>query len=676
MSDGRVIIDTDLDNSGLEKGWKKASTSANSQAAKLAAEYKKQGMSASEAFKKAWSEIERDSKDKADKTASNWNVSTENIKNKLSSLVSSGTKAMVGIIAGAGSALTGLGAIAIKEGIEFESAFTGVRKTVDATEEQFAELEDDIRNMAKNMPESASEIAGVAEAAGQLGIETDNIKGFTETMVMLGDATNLTSEEAATQLARLANITGMSQGDFDKLGSSIVACGNNFATTEAEITAMSLRLAGAGSQVGMSESEIVGLSAALSSVGIEAEAGGSAFSTLISKMQLATEKGGDSLNDFAKVAGMSSNEFKKAFKDDASGAILSFIDGLSKCEKNGQSAIGVLDGMGITEIRMRDALLRASGASETFTNAIKLSNNAWEENTALAKEAETRYATMESQLKMLKNAAIDLGIEFYQSINNPIANIVKNARGLVEELSVAFKEDGFEGLVSKLGDVFSQIAIGIAEYTPNIIEASVEVIKSFIKGIKDNSNSISSSAVSIVESLADGIIDILPDLIDIGADLAINLIDGLSDKLPELTPKLTQSVIKVVDSILNHSEEFVEAGAELVSGLAKGLSKEFPLLGTILEPIASTLDLVSENADIVVTSILGIGTAIATLKGINTIQSLVSSFGSLATIVSSISFTPILIAVTAIGSAVALYTKEQKALNNTFNVSEEEMGFL
>lgn len=676
MSDGRVIIDTDLDNSGLEKGWKKASTSANSQAAKLAAEYKKQGMSASEAFKKAWSEIERDSKDKADKTASNWNVSTENIKNKLSSLVSSGTKAMVGIIAGAGSALTGLGAIAIKEGIEFESAFTGVRKTVDATEEQFAELEDDIRNMAKNMPESASEIAGVAEAAGQLGIETDNIKGFTETMVMLGDATNLTSEEAATQLARLANITGMSQGDFDKLGSSIVACGNNFATTEAEITAMSLRLAGAGSQVGMSESEIVGLSAALSSVGIEAEAGGSAFSTLISKMQLATEKGGDSLNDFAKVAGMSSNEFKKAFKDDASGAILSFIDGLSKCEKNGQSAIGVLDGMGITEIRMRDALLRASGASKTFTNAIKLSNNAWEENTALAKEAETRYATMESQLKMLKNAAIDLGIEFYQSINNPIANIVKNARGLVEELSVAFKEDGFEGLVSKLGDVFSQIAIGIAEYTPNIIEASVEVIKSFIKGIKDNSNSISSSAVSIVESLADGIIDILPDLIDIGADLAINLIDGLSDKLPELTPKLTQSVIKVVDSILNHSEEFVEAGAELVSGLAKGLSKEFPLLGTILEPIASTLDLVSENADIVVTSILGIGTAIATLKGINTIQSLVSSFGSLATIVSSISFTPILIAVTAIGSAVALYTKEQKALNNTFNVSEEEMGFL
>ena len=72
------------------------------------------------------------------------------------------------------------------------------------------------------MSPSAVEIAGVAEAAGQLGIETDNILGFTETMVMLGDATNLSSEDFVS-LARLANITQMSQKDFDKLGSTIVS---------------------------------------------------------------------------------------------------------------------------------------------------------------------------------------------------------------------------------------------------------------------------------------------------------------------------------------------------------------------------------------------------------------------------------------------------------------------
>src|SRR5690606_37378784 len=124
----------------------------------------------------------------------------------------------------------------------------GVRKTVDATEEQFAQLETGIRDMAQRLPATASEIALVGEAAGQLGIKTDNLLEFTEVMIGLGEATTMSSDQAATELARLANITKMNQADFDKLGSSIVALGNNFATTEGEITEMALRLAGAGSQ--------------------------------------------------------------------------------------------------------------------------------------------------------------------------------------------------------------------------------------------------------------------------------------------------------------------------------------------------------------------------------------------------------------------------------------------
>ena len=134
-----------------------------------------------------------------------------------------------------------------------------------------AELKQGIRDMAKEIPSTTTEISAVAEAAGQLGIETDNVLEFSKTIIDLGNATNLSAEQGATQLARFANIMQMSQKDFSKLGSSIVALGNNFATTESEIVEMAMRLAGAGKQVGFTEGEVMGLATALSSVGVEAE---------------------------------------------------------------------------------------------------------------------------------------------------------------------------------------------------------------------------------------------------------------------------------------------------------------------------------------------------------------------------------------------------------------------
>ena len=345
------------------------------------------------------------------------------IKNKFATLGSTLTRNVTMPIAGAA-------AMAVKTNIDFENAFTGVAKTVDMTGNELDTFTDKIVDMTGEMPQTVEELSGVAEAAGQLGIEKENLVDFTDTMVRLGDSTNVASEEAASALAKFANITGMSQTRFRDLGNVIVKLGNNFATTEADIINMSTRIAAAGKQAGMSEPEIMGFSAALSAVGLEAEAGGTAFSKLLNDMTLAVQTGSSELNQFASVAGMSASQFKQAFEQDAAGAVQKFIQGLADAEKNGKSAVQILDEMGIKEVRLRDALLRAAGASDTFTEAVRMGNKEWENGSALLDESNKKYETLGSQLKITKNKLRELANAFGERL----APLVKKANDKLGEL--------------------------------------------------------------------------------------------------------------------------------------------------------------------------------------------------------------------------------------------------
>ena len=385
---------------------------------------------------------------------------------------------------------------AVNSAKEFETAFTGVEKTVDGTKQQIANLRQGIKDMAEEIPSSTTEISAVAEAAGQLGIQTDNILEFTKTMINMGNSTNLTADEAATTLARFANVTKMSQKDFDKLGSVIVDLGNNFATTESEITDMGMNLASAGTQVGMSQSQIMALATALSSVGLEAQAGGTAFSKIMVNMQLAVEKGGKELNNFANVAGMSAKDFQKAFKDDATSAIMKFVEGLSKSGERGKSAIKVLDDMGITETRLRDSLLRSANASEMFSKAIDVGNKAWNENTALTNEANKRYQTLDSRLKTTTNKINNMATNMGNKLTPTVTKALDKVDGLIDKINGLTEEETENiiktaafiaaigpaiKIVSKLGDTMGKGAKAVGTLSQAIGLVGKTSTESFLK---------------------------------------------------------------------------------------------------------------------------------------------------------------------------------------------------
>lgn len=313
------------------------------------------------------------------------------------------------------AAVTAAGGVAAaKFAIDFEDSFAGVKKTVDGTPEQLDRIRQSIIDMSTKginghsaIPQTTKELNELAAAGGQLGIKTENIADFTETMAMLGSATNLSGEEGAKTLARFMNVAGVSQDKIGNLGSAIVDLGNNFATTEAEIADMAMNMGATGAAVGISAQDILAYSTTLSSLGAEAAAGGSAISRIWMDIQQAVSEGGSALESFAATSGKSSAEFADSWKKDASGAFRDFIEGLGKSE----DIIGKLQELGFNNIRDLQALQKLAGPQglELLNNALEMSNSAWKVNTALQNEFNAKSETTASQLAITKNNLIEAG---------------------------------------------------------------------------------------------------------------------------------------------------------------------------------------------------------------------------------------------------------------------------
>ncbi|MEK4128548.1 phage tail tape measure protein [Solibacillus sp. FSL W8-0474] len=511
--------------------------------------------------------------------------------------------------------IAALGVGMVKSAVDFESAFAGVRKTVDTSEEGFAKLEKGILEMARILPASASDIAAVAESAGQLGIAEDNILSFTRTIIDLGESTNMTAEQGATEFARFANIVGMSQQDFDRLGSSIVGLGNTMATTESEIMGMAMRLAAQGSQVGLTESQILALSATMSSLGINAEAGGTAMSMILSKINTAVGKGGKSLDGFAKAAGMTSTEFKKAFETDAAGALDTFIKGLAESSEKGANLTTMLAGLGIKGQYERDTLLRLAGAADLFGGAMETSATAWSENTALSEEAAQRYETTASVLSSLKNRLVEVGIAFGNNLLPYVmqfADIVGPLITKVAELDVKFQMIilAFAGIVAAIGPV---LVVG------GILASSIGSIAGAFGGMSvaiANAGGVMGALKLAFTSLTGPIGLAIAAIVAIGVAMvaAYKNFDGFRDKVntvftavKDITDKALTSVasfvqekLKTITTFWNDNGQQIMKATENVFGVIK------KVIETIMPAVLVVIDYVWTAIKRVITGALDV----------------------------------------------------------------------
>ncbi len=319
--------------------------------------------------------------------------------------------------------------------IEFEAGMAGVQRSVGGTSTEINALAEYIKTLALNIPITTTSLNKIAETAGQLGVQKENVAAFTEIMARLGTATDLTAEEAATLLAQFSSITRMNPQNYDRLASTIALLGDATAATGRTIAEMSLRMAGAGSVAGMTEQDILGIAAALGGLGVQTEAGGSAMSRLITELQKAVELG-DGLEAFASVANMTAETFTTMWGENAAGALNAFIIGLNDTERNGKSALAILDDLNLTDIRLSRSILALAESGDMLTNTLAQANTAWEENTALGEKAAIMYETTAARMQLFENAVNNLQI----SVGDALTPVLNSATSGLTDFINSFAE--------------------------------------------------------------------------------------------------------------------------------------------------------------------------------------------------------------------------------------------
>ncbi|NEZ88162.1 phage tail tape measure protein [Clostridium botulinum] len=517
-------------------------------------------MSASEAMKKAWSEIERDSDSKSQKTALNW-------RNGLSSIAKIGLQTFKVIALAAGTALMGLGAYAIKVGSNFEEGMSKVSAVSGATGEDLKKLTEKAKEMGAKTKFSATESAEAMQYMAMAGWKTgdmlNGIDGIMNLAAASGEDLALVSDIVTDALTAF----GMSAKDSAQFADLLASAASNSNTNVSMLGESFKYVAPVAGALGHSAKDTAFALGLMANAGIKSSQSGTALRASLTNLAHPSKNMAAEMDRLGISLTDSNGKVKegKALYDE----LRQKFSGLSDAQKT-QSAATIFGKEAMSGML---AIINASDADYK-----KLYENLSNCDGAAEDMANTMNDNLKGQITLLSSALESLGIELYEGVNNPMKEVVKTANEMVQQLTTAFKEGGLTGLVTELGNVFATIITNIAAQLPQMINLAVQVIQSFITGIQNNLPLIATSAIQIIQTLITGFITVLPQIIQVGLQLIIQLGIGIAQAIPTLLPQIINVVIGIADMIIANIGTIINVGIQILIALVQGLVQALPQL--------------------------------------------------------------------------------------------------
>jgi len=245
----------------------------------------------------------------------------------------------------------------------YETAFTEIERTtldsagnvsanVDALREQFLDLSEVI-------PLSFQELTKIGSLGAQLGIAEQDLVSFTTTVAQFSRLSGVSAEQAALAFGRLGELLDVPASQYVNLGSAIAFVATESAATEAQLISVTKEIAAAAAGAGFSAAEVIGLAGSLASLGVAPEKSRGSLQTFFDSVNMAVAEGGQRLQDFATVVGVTTGELDSLVRQGRGQEVLrGFVEGLNDLDN--VQITQALDRLGLSQLRVTDTFKRLS----------------------------------------------------------------------------------------------------------------------------------------------------------------------------------------------------------------------------------------------------------------------------------------------------------------------------
>ncbi len=520
ISDGSIVIDTALDQSGIEKGIK-----------------------------------------------------------FLGSIASKGMKVVTTAIGTASAVVTGIGTAATKVGMSFESGMSQVAATMGITVDEIAKGSESFEMLKKAAKDagattqfSASQASEALNYLALAGYDAEKACTALPTVLNLAAAGGLDLGYASDLVTDSMSALGLETNELEGFVDKLAKTSQKSNTNVAQLGEAILTVGGTAKNLKGGVTEMNTLLGILADNGIKGAEGGTALRNVILSLSAPTDTAAKKLNELGlKVFDAEGNmrPLNETFTD------LNDILGNMTQQKRTEVLNTIFNKVDLKSV---NALLANSG--DRFNELSGYIDNA----TGSAKEmAKTMNDNLKGDITILQSALEGLGIVIYESIDNPLRDVAQRATEFVDSLSKAMQKDGFEGMVIKAGDILGEVVTSMAKQAPKMIEVSVSVINAFITGLKNNSSKLSKSGVRIFKAIIKGAKSIIPDVIDLGTSFVSNLLKAItgvdvSRELKGFSSKLKNAFKNITKDITSLAKTIIPPLTKVIGFLIDNINILLPLI--------------------------------------------------------------------------------------------------